>query len=79
MAGPTTPWLRTLPARTAEGDVPVQSQILRQHIYEIEELIARLLPSAKAGCPTDRARVVSLQRQVFDKRERLRSLPSDDA
>ena len=79
MAGPTTPWLRTLPARTAEGDVPVQSQILRQHIHEIEELIARLLPSAKAGCISDRDRVVSLQRQVFAKRERLRSLPSDDA
>ncbi|HCK11382.1 MAG TPA: hypothetical protein DHW45_16020 [Candidatus Latescibacteria bacterium] len=59
--------------------MPVSSQILRQHIREIEELIERLLPSAKAGCEADRGRVVSLQRQVFTKRERLRSLPSDDA
>ena len=58
--------------------MPVQSQILRQHIHEIEELIVRLLPSAKAGSTPDRDRVVSMQRQVFAKRERLRSLPSDE-
>lgn len=57
----------------------VRSHILRQHIHEIEELIDRLLPSAKAGSAHDRDRVVSLQRQVFAKRERLRSLPSDEA
>ena len=59
--------------------MPARSQILRQHIHEIEELIERLLPSAKAGCEADRDRVVSLQRQVFAKRERLRSLPSDNS
>ncbi len=57
----------------------VQSQILRQHIREIEELIERLLPSARAGSDSNRKHVVSLQRQVFAKRERLRSLPSGDA
>lgn len=59
--------------------MPAQSQILRKHIQEIEELIDRLLPSAKAGCVEDRDRVVLLQKQVFAKRERLRSMPSDDA
>ena len=58
--------------------MPIQSQILRQHIHEIEELIDRLLPSAKEGCSSDRDRVVSLQRQVFAKRSRPRALPSDD-
>ncbi|HAA75234.1 TPA: hypothetical protein DCE37_08960 [Candidatus Latescibacteria bacterium] len=56
-----------------------RSQILRQHISEIEELIDRLLPSAKAGCEADRDRVVSLQHQVFAKRKSLRDLHSDDA
>ena len=67
-----------LVVETVEDDVLVQSQILRKHIHEIEELIERLLPSAKAGSTPDRDRVISLQRLVFAKRERLRTLPSDE-
>ncbi len=55
----------------------VQSQLLRAHIHEIEELISNLLPAAKAGCPSSRDQVVSLQKQVFAKRRRLRSLPDE--
>lgn len=55
-----------------------QIRLLRAHISEIEELINDLLPAAKAGCQASRSQVVSLQKQVFDKRERLRSFPSDE-
>tara|TARA_B110000116_G_C16519326_1_gene439274 strand:+ start:117 stop:311 length:195 start_codon:yes stop_codon:yes gene_type:complete len=61
-----------------EDEVAVRSQILRQHIHEIEELIERLLPAAKAGSISDRDKIVSLQRQVFGKRERLRTLPAEE-
>ena len=56
----------------------VRSQILRKHIHEIEELIERILPAAKAGSTSDRDQIVSLQRQVFTKRERLRTLPAEE-
>jgi hypothetical protein len=61
-----------------EDEVAVRSQILRKHIHEIEELIERLLPAAKAGSTSDRDQIVSLQRQVFAKRERLRTLPAEE-
>ncbi len=55
----------------------LQSQLLRAHINEIEELISNLLPAAKAGCTSSRDQVVSLQKQVFAKRRRLRALPDE--
>jgi len=55
----------------------VESQLLRAHIKEIEELISTLLPAAKAGCASSRDQVVSLQKQVFTRRKRLRSLPDE--
>lgn len=61
-----------------EDEVAVRSQILRKHIHEIEELIERILPAAKAGSTSDRDQIVSLQRQVFTKRERLRTLPAEE-
>ena len=57
----------------------VESRLLRTHIHEIEELINDLLPAAKAGCARSRDQVVSLQKQVFAKRRRLRGLPSDES
>ena len=56
----------------------VKSQLLRMHIQEIEELINDLLPAARAGCDASRQQVVSLQKQVFAKRRRLRALPEGE-
>ena len=49
-------------------------QILRAHILELEELVEDLLADARTGDDRSRTLVVSLHREVMEKRQRLKAM-----